>query len=706
MNIVKRMSNDLNINENRVENVLNLIKEGCSIPFIARYRKEVTGNMDDITLRELEALYQKYLSMDEKEKTIINSLIAQGVYNEELKKAIENASSLQELEDIYLPYRPKRKTRASEAKRKGLLPLSELFLKQKPCSNLSNFIKSFFNEEVKSEEEAINGAKDIIAETISENAKIRKNIRFRLKKQGILVTKKNKDNLTYEMYYDFKEAISSLPPHRILAINRGENEGILKVKVEISKEEMCKQIERIIIKNNLYKDILLEAIEDSYSRLLLPSLVNEIRNDLTLYAEDESLKVFKNNARSLLLEPPLKGKVVLGFDPAFRTGCKLGLVNPHGDVLYVGVIYPTAPQNKIEESKKTLISLIDKYKVDVIALGNGTASRESEAFLKPIVKEKNITYVIVDESGASIYSASELGSQEFPTLEASKRSAISLARRLQDPLCELVKIPSKSLGVGQYQHDMNQKRLKESLDAVVMDSVNAVGVDLNSASKSLLCYVSGISSSLSDAILTYKKEHKCFKNRKELLKVPKLGPKAYEQCAGFLRIKGGDEPLDQLGIHPEAYEVTKTLLKKYDLSVLDIGKEKLISKLSNISLPLLSKEFNIGVETLKDIIEELKKPDRDIRGLPRLASLNSDITTIEDLKVGMILEGTVRNVMDFGAFVDIGVHQDALIHISELSSSYIKHPLDVIKLHDIVKVKVIGLDINKRRISLSLKDVN
>lgn len=705
MNIIKRISEDLNIDEKRIEATLKLINEGCTIPFIARYRKEVTNNMDDITLRKLEELYSKYIIMDQREKTIINSLKEQGLFNDDLKKAIEEAKTLQDLEDIYLPYKPKRKTRASEAKRKGLLPLSELILKQRKCDDFDMFVSSFFNEEIKNKEDALNGAKDIIAENISENRKIRRKIRFKIKNEGYLVCKNSKENSLYEIYYDFKQEIKYLPPHRILAINRGENEGVLKVKLEIDKTKMCNIISHYIIKNDLYADILKEAIEDSYSRLLLPSLTSEIRSDLKEYAEDESLKVFSSNARSLLLEPPLKNKIVLGFDPGFRTGCKLAIVNENGDLLYIGVIYPTAPLNKIEESRNILISLIDKYKVDVIALGNGTASRESEAFLKPIVKEKNINYIMVDEAGASIYSASSLASIEFPHLEASQRSAISLARRLQDPLCELVKIPSKSLGVGQYQYDMNQKRLKESLDNTVIDCVNAVGVDINSASKSLLCYVSGINSSLADNLINYRIAHKRFKNRQEFLNVPKLGNKVFLQCAGFLRIRDGDEVFDKTNIHPEQYEKTKKLLKMFDLKESDLGSNKLIEKLSSISIDEVCAYLDMGKETLKDIIEELEKPDRDIRGASNVATLRSDIVDISNLKVGMILEGTVRNVMDFGAFVDIGVHQDGLIHISELSSSYVRHPLDVIKLHDIVKVKVISLDLDKKRIGLSLKDV-
>ncbi len=705
MDIYARLANELNINIERVKAVIDLLNEGCTVPFIARYRKEKTGNMSDVILREFESKYQKFLAMDEREKSIVRSLKEQGVYNEELAYKIEHALTLQELEDIYLPYRPKRKTRASEAKRKGLLPLSELIEKQKYCKDFTSFVTSFLNEEVPSLKEALEGAIDILAEKISEDSEIRKRVRFIMQNKGFLVSKKVKENPTYELYYDFKEEVKRIPPHRILAINRGENEGILKVKIDVDVEEIYKVIERRYIHKDLYVDQIKLAISDAFKRLLNPSLTTEIRNELKEKAEEESLKIFASNAREKLLEPPLKGKVVLGFDPAFRTGCKLAIVSPNGDPLYIGVIYPTEPQNQVEKSKEILVSLIDKYHVDIIALGNGTASRESEAFLKPIVLEKHIHLVIVDESGASVYSASELGSEEFPTLDASKRSAISLARRLQDPLCELVKIPSKSLGVGQYQHDMNQKNLKETLDHTVMDCVNAVGVDLNSASKSLLMYVSGINEAIANSILEYRKNH-LFTSRDELLTVKKLGAKSFEQCAGFLRIKNGSNPLDALGIHPEQYEVTRRLLTMYGLNYKDIGSENLKNTLENVSLISLAKELNVGEETLKDIILELEKPDRDIRGLPHTASLRSDIKDISELKVGMILEGTIRNVVDFGAFVDIGVHQDGLIHVSELSKDFVRYPLDVVHHNQVVKVKVIAIDPLKKRIALSLKDVD
>lgn len=704
MDIQKRLQERLNLPSWKVHAVLELINDGCTIPFIARYRKEKTGNMSDIELREFETQYQKLLLMQEREKTIVSSLKEQGVFNDALAKSIEEANSLAELEDIYLPYRPKRKTKASEAKRKGLLPLANLIFFQKECHDFPSYIKSFVHGEILTEEDALSGAKDIIAEQLSENAFLRKKLRFAIFREGYLISKEKKENNEYEMYANFKEKISQIPLHRILAVNRGEKEGFLSVRIEVKNEELLQKIQKYVVKTSLYSEILKEAIKDSYQRLLFPSLSLEIRNYLTDKAEESALKVFQKNARVLLMEPPLKGKIVMGFDPAFRTGCKIAVVDPNGEVLDVDVLYPTEPQKKIEESKSILLQIIKKYHVDIIALGNGTASRESEAFLRPILNELNLPYLIVDEAGASVYSASEIGSKEFPSLDVSKRSAISLARRLQDPLCELVKIPSKSLGVGQYQHDMDQKRLKESLNTVVMDCVNAVGVDLLSASKSLLQYVSGINDSLADEIIEYRKLHS-FTNRKDLLKVKKLGPKTFQQCAGFLRIQNGTEPLDSTRIHPEQYEIADRILSFFHLEHKDIGSDKFIRCLENVSMKEMEEKFTVDENTLTDIIEELKRPSREIRGLPKHANLRQDIHDISDLRVGMILEGTVRNVMDFGAFVDIGVHQDGLIHITELSSQYVKHPLCILNLHDVVKVKVIHVDVSKKRISLSLKDV-
>ncbi len=708
MNIVLELSNTLSISEDRVIKVIDLLNEGNTVPFIARYRKEVTGNMDDITLRAFEEKYKYLLSFKDREETIIKSLKEQGVYSDELAKKIDEAKTLSELEDLYLPYKPKRKTRASIAKAKGLEDLAITIQKQLRVKNFEEYVNSFVSDEdnkAHTYQEAIDGAKDIIAENISDNADYRKVLRKNTFFDAIIKTEKIKDNHVFEMYYDYQESVRRIASHRILAINRGEKEGILRVKLIDPVERNIEYLKKKIIRFDTYKDILQDSIEDSYKRLLAPSLENELRNELTLKAEDGALYIFKANTRELLMESPIKGKTILGFDPAFRTGCKLAVVNEYGDVLYTGVIYPTAPQNKVEEAKKTILSLIKKYNIDLVSLGNGTASRESEAFLKDTLVETGVDYVITDESGASVYSASKLGSEEFPEFDVALRSAVSMARRIQDPLCELVKIPPKSMGVGQYQHDMNQKRLEETLSNVVEDCVNRVGVNLNNASKSLLSYVSGVSSSLADNILLYKKENGSFKSREELLKVKKLGPKAFEQCAGFLRIDDGINPFDNTGIHPENYETAKKILKSLNLNEKDLGSDILIDKLNNIDVSELIKELNVGELTLLDIIEELKKPGRDVRDLSIKATLKHDITDIKDLKIGMILEGTVRNIMDFGIFVDIGVHQDGLVHISEISNNRIKHPLDVVSLHQIVKVKVINVDVEKRRISLSMKEV-
>lgn len=708
MNIVLELASTLSISEDRVNKVIGLLNEGNTVPFIARYRKEVTGNMDDITLRAFEEKYNYLLSFKDREETIIKSLIDQGVYTEELTKKIEEAKTLAELEDLYLPYKPKRKTRASIAKAKGLEDLATTIQKQLRVKNFDEYVMSFVSDEenkAHSYEEAISGAKDIIAENISDNADFRKVLRKNTFFDALIKTEKIKDNHVFEMYYDYSESVRRIASHRILAINRGENEGVLRVKLIDPVERNIEYLTKRIVRFDTYKEILVDAILDSYKRLIAPSLENELRSELTLKAEDGALYIFKANTRELLMESPIKNKTILGFDPAFRTGCKLAVVNNFGDVLWTGVVYPTAPQNKTEEAKRTILALINKFKIDLVSLGNGTASRESEAFLKDVLKDTNVDYVITDESGASVYSASKLGSEEFPDFDVALRSAVSMARRIQDPLCELVKIPPKSMGVGQYQHDMNQKRLEETLGNVVSDCVNRVGVNLNSASKSLLSYVSGISSSLADNILLYKKENGSFKSRSELLKVKKLGPKAFEQCAGFLRIDEGTNPFDNTGIHPENYDAAKKLLKSLGLKEADLGTTALINKLENVDINELSTTLNVGELTLTDIIEEMKKPGRDVRDLTIRATLKHDVIDIKDLVPGMILEGTVRNIMDFGVFVDIGVHQDGLVHISELSKNRIKHPLDVVSLHQVVKVKVIKVEVDKRRISLSMKEV-
>ncbi len=710
MDIVKKLCEELNLKEERVTKVIELLEDGNTVPFIARYRKEVTGNMDDITLRAFEERYKYLLSFKAREETIIASLKEQDVYTEELAQKIEMAKTLSELEDLYLPYRPKRKTRATVAKAKGLDPLAQTILKQNKKDNFDEYVLSFVDEnddtKAKSVEEALQGSKDIIAEIISDDADIRKVLRKNIFFESTIKTEKVKENSVFEMYYDYSEPVKRIASHRVLAINRGEKEGAIRVKFEHNDEKNIAFLRGKYIHYTTYKDIIMDAIEDSYKRLILPSLENELRNELTLKAEDGALYIFKSNTRELLLEAPIKNKTILGFDPAFRTGCKLAVVDPFGNVLYKGVIYPTAPQNKTEEAKKVILSLIDKYKIDLVSLGNGTASRESEAFLKDALKGTSVDYVITDESGASVYSASKLGTEEFPDFDVALRSAVSMARRIQDPLCELVKIPPKSMGVGQYQHDMNQKRLEETLSNVVSDCVNSVGVHLNSASKSLLSYVAGITPSIADNILNYKLENGNFKSRDELLKVKKLGPKAFTQCAGFLRIDDGSNPFDNTGIHPENYDKAELLLKHLNLSLNDLGTDKLIDKLNNLDIEKTSEELNLGELTLKDIIEEMKKPGRDVRDLTKKVTLRHDITEISQLKVGMVLEGTVKNIMDFGVFVDIGVHQDGLVHISELSNTRIKHPLDVVTLHQIVKVKVISVDESKRRIGLSIKQVD
>lgn len=708
MDIVNRLSEELSLNKNRVEIVIKLLSEGNTVPFIARYRKEMTGNMDDITLRAFIERYNYLMSFKEREDTIVKSLIEQDVYTEELKNKIEAAKTLSELEDLYLPYRPKKKTRASIAKAKGLSPLSQTIIKQIKKDDFESYVNTFVSTEENKPHsyiEAINGAKDIIAEMISDDADVRKVIRKNLYYSGILNVEKIKENSVYEMYYAYQESAKRIAPHRVLAINRGEKEKILRVKITCDDDKNLKYLNAKFIHYTTYKNIIEEACLDAYERLIYPSLENELRNELTEKAETHSLEVFKANLKELLLEAPIKNKTILGFDPAFRTGCKLAVVDPLSNVLNTGVIYPTPPQNKKEEAKKLILDWINKYHIDLISLGNGTASRESEAFLKEVLKDTNVDYVITDEAGASVYSASKLGTEEFPHFDVALRSAVSMARRIQDPLCELVKIPPKSMGVGQYQHDMNQKRLEETLANVVTDCVNYIGVNLNTASKSLLNYVSGINSSIAENILQYKQENGVFKSREELLKVKKLGPKAYEQCAGFLRIDNGKEPFDNTGIHPENYQKAKKILNYLSLSEKDLGSDKLISILNNVDITQLSKQFDIGELTLKDIIEELKKPGRDVRDLSKKAILRHDITDISQLKEGMVLDGTVRNIMDFGVFVDIGVHTDGLVHISEIANRRISHPLDVVSLHQIVKVKVIAVDVNKKRISLSMKQV-
>lgn len=711
MNINKILTEEFNLKQEQVDAVTTMLDNGDTIPFIARYRKEVTGSLDDETLRKLYDRREYLKNLNDRMETIINSIDEQGKLTEELKSQIENVKTLTELEDLYRPYKPKKKTRAIIAKEKGLEPLANYLLRQIDDKNLNEYVKEFINEEkgVNTSLEALQGAKDIIAEIISDEAEYRSYIRKIDYKEGLITSKelKKEEKGVYDMYSDYQEALYRIAPHRILAMNRGEKQKYLKINIITPEEKIIDYLSKKIIKNSSpFKEILLDAIKDSYNRLISPSIENEIRNDLTTKAEEASMNVFKENLHQLLLQAPMKNKVVLGFDPGYAHGCKIAIIDRTGKVLDTTVIYPTEPRKEIEKSSLILSRLIKKYNVDLIALGNGTASRESEKYIRDLLstlKLDNCQYVIVSESGASIYSASPLAKKEFPDFDVNLRSAVSIARRLQDPLAELVKITPESIGVGQYQHDMNQKRLKEVLGGVVENCVNTVGVDLNSASSSLLEYVSGISPTLANNIVSYRDNNGEFKSRNDLLKVNKLGPKAFEQCAGFLRIQGNN-PLDNTSVHPESYPITLNLLKKLNISLNELGNEECINKLNNINnVSLLAKELNVGEPTLVDIIEELKKPGRDIRDTAEESILRSDVIDITDLKEGMILKGTVRNIMDFGCFVDIGVHVDGLVHISELSNKYIKHPLDVVSVNQIVKVKVISIDVNKKRIGLSIK---
>ncbi len=715
MNIVSIFSEELNISQNQVNNVINLLNEGDTIPFIARYRKEQTGGLDDTLLRNFEERLKYLTNLNERKETILKSLESQGVLNDELKKEIDEVLILSELEDIYRPYKPKKRTRATIAKEKGLEPLASYIYSQQEIVPLHEKAQEFISEEkgVLTIDEAINGALDIIAEKISDEPRYRKYIKNLDYKKGLITSKevKKEERDVYKMYQDYQERIISIPPHRILALNRGEKDKYLKVSLLTPDEEIISYLERKIIKNNSpFTTYLQSCIKDAYDRLIAPSIENEIRNDLFLKAEDQSMEIFKDNLKQLLMMAPLKGKTVLGFDPGYSHGCKLAVCNSLGEVLATSIIRPTLKsENEIIKSKKILLDLINKYHIDVIALGNGTASRESQVFINEVLKENNlqekVKYLIVSEAGASVYSATELAKKEFPTFDVNLRSAVSIARRLQDPLAELVKIPPESIGVGQYQHDMDQKRLKETLSNVVFDCVNLVGVDCNTASVSLLNYISGITPKIAENIVIYRNSNGGFKSREDLKKVKMLGPKAFEQSAGFLRINGTN-PLDNTSVHPESYELTLKLLKMMNLSLNDLGKENLIDSLDRLNIQEAAKQLNIGEMTLEDIVEELKKPGRDIRDDFSQVKFESSILTIDDLNEGMVLEGTVTNIMDFGCFVDIGVHVDGLVHISEMSSKYVKSPHDIVKLQQVVKVKIISLDKERKRIGLSLKQVN
>lgn len=708
------IAQELGVKEFQVQNTIKLIDDGNTIPFIARYRKEATGGLSDEVLRNLNDRLTYLRNLNKRKEEISKSIEEQGKMTDELKIQIENAIILSEVEDIYRPYKQKKRTRASIAKEKGLEPLATIIYLQTDKRPVLEIAKEFINEEkgVNNEEEALTGAKDIIAENISDVAEYRKRIKQMCYREGLIKTKATNDEekSSYEMYYDFSEKINRIPSHRILAINRGEKEDFLKVKLEKPEDTIINYIENDIIKGNTeFTDILKETINDSFKRLIEPSIDREIRSDLTEKAEEQAIKVFGKNAKQLLLGSPIKGQTVMGFDPAYRTGCKIAVIDETGKVLDTATIYPTAPQNDVENSKKTLLDLIKKDNINIIAIGNGTASRESEQFVSDLIKEasKDVNYAIVSEAGASVYSASKLATEEYPDINVSIRGAISIARRLQDPLAELVKIDPKSIGVGQYQHDVNQKRLSESLSGVVEDSVNSVGVDVNTATPSLLTYVSGLNNSISKNIVKYRDENGKFKNRKELLKVAKLGKSAYEQCAGFIRIYDGDNPLEVTAVHPESYEIAENLLKEIGCKKQDLrdkeGLKTIKEKLANINIKETSKKLNTSEITLKDIIEELSKPGRDPREDMPKQILRSDVLKFEDLKEGMVLNGTVRNVIDFGAFVDIGVKHDGLVHISEMSNNYVKNPSEIVSVGDIVKVKVIGIDNEKQKVKLSMK---
>ena len=712
--IVSTLEKELNLANWQVKKVINLIDDGNTIPFIARYRKDVTGSLNDETLRKFDERLKYLRNLEDKKEKILKRIDELGKLDDDLKNQILNASTLVELEDLYRPYKSKKQTRATKAKEKGLEPLAEVILAQEVKQSVKKIAKSYVNDEVKTPDEAIQGAQDIIAEIISDNSDFRGKIRKNTFFTGQITSKaKDKDSSSeYEVYYNYSENIKGIPPHRILAINRAEKEGIVKAKIECDIEDVLRYLERHTLKNiskipekieyNRYTTpIIKEAIADAYKRLISPAIEREIRNYLTEKAEEKSIEVFAQNLNQVLMESPLVGKTILGWDPAFRTGCKLAIIDETGKVLATSLIYPTAPQNKVDESIKTVRELIDRYDINVIAIGNGTASRESEEIVARIIRGTNVEYIIVNEAGASVYSASKLADEEFPDFSEGERSAVSIARRLQDPLAELVKIDPKSIGVGQYQHDMNQKQLSESLDGVVEKVVNEVGVDLNTASYSLLNHVSGIGKTTAQNIIEYRDENGRFTNRKELLNVKKLGKKTFEQCAGFIKIDNPDYPLDNTTIHPESYGATKKLLKKLNYSLDDIGSNKL--KLDSLDLESLSDELDIGLETLKDIIKELKKPGRDPREDMPKPILRKNVLSIEDLEIGMIMQGTVRNIVDFGAFVDIGVHQDGLVHISQLvGDKYVKHPLDIVSVGEIVDVKVLDVDIARKRINLSM----
>ncbi len=718
MNIVNVLCKEFNLKKFQVENTIKLIDEGNTIPFIARYRKEQTGELSDIILRDLDDRLTYLRNLENRKEEVIRLIDEQGKLTDELREEILKAEVLQRVEDLYRPYKPKKSTRATKAKEKGLEPLADIVFNQEVNEgSLEELAKPFVDEEkgVNNIQEAYQGAMDIIAERISDDPEFRDIIRKITFDKGIITSKavKEEEKSVYEMYYDYKEPVKAIANHRILAINRGEKEKFIKVKVDSPDQEIVELLKSKVITNSkaITTEYLTNSIEDSYKRLISPSIEREIRNNLTERAEEDAITVFGQNLEPLLMAPPIKGKVVMGFDPAYRTGCKIAVVDETGKLLDFTTVYPTAPQHKVEEAKKELTALINKYDIDMIAIGNGTASRESEMIVSEMIKEldKKVYYTIVSEAGASVYSASKVANEEYPDINVSIRGAISIAKRLQDPLAELVKIDPKHVGVGQYQHDLNQGKLDGELSAVVEDCVNSVGVDLNTASVSLLSYISGVSKSVAKNIVKYREENKQFSNRDELLKVKRLGGQTFVQCAGFLRIPEGSNPLDNTSVHPESYEVALKLIKKLGFDAEDIkqGKLKAIdTMIDNNSLEELAQEFEIGLPTLKDIIKELKKPGRDPRDEMPKPVFRTDVLKMEDLKPDMVLTGTVRNVIDFGAFVDIGVKQDGLVHISQLSNKFVKRPNDVVSVGDVVNVKIIDVDIERGRISLSMKDVN
>ena len=714
MDLTLELAQEFGIKQEYSQNLINLLDEGCTIPFIARYRKEMHGTCDDQTIRAFADRLKYLRNLNDEKAKVEKAITEQGKWTDDIAKALNDAKTLTEVEDIYRPYKPKRKTRASVAIAKGLDPLADILLAQSNKLKIEEEAEKFLTEEVTSIEDAIAGAKDIVAERISDNAELRKELRTLIENKAFIKCEllENENSFTYETYSNFKQEIKNIPSHRILAINRGEKEKCLKVDIEINSEFTLAVINKFYKKENPNTDkIMEEVIQDSYDRLLFPSLEREARANLTDKANEQAIKMFEVNLKPLLMEAPLKNNIILGLDPAYRTGCKIAVIDTNGNVLATTVIYPTPPQSKTEESIEKLKVLIEKYKVDIISIGNGTASKEAEIFVAELIKHvsRPVSYAVVSEAGASVYSASKLGAEEFPDYDVSLRSAVSIARRLQDPLAELIKIDVKSIGVGQYQHDMPQNRLTEVLTGVVEDCVNSVGVDINTASPSLLSYVSGLNMSIAKNIVAYRAKVKGISNREQLLNVPKLGPKAYEQCAGFLRVVGGDEILDNTAVHPESYSSTRKLLKIFDMTEEDV-KNGNISSLPNLiqlkGEDKVAKECEIGVPTLTDIVKELLKPGRDIRESMPKPVLRSDVLSMEDLKEGLVLSGVVRNVIDFGAFVDIGVHQDGLVHISQISDAYIKHPSEVLKVGQRIDVKVLSVDVQKKRIALTMKGID